>query len=235
MNARAAFVTASRPLPRLARRVPVFAATALLSACASFSPDGGLDSVKGILGNPASKDIVALRTPDDAEAARRIVASLLTKPLTADTAVQIALLNNRGLQAAYQRAGASRKRRWCRRQPAAQSDLLASRASRAAARSRSSARSRSTSSRWRRCRRAPRSPRDRFRQAQLRRLEETLRLAAETRRAYYRAVAARELAAFLAQAKSAAQAAAQLARRLGETGAAQQARSGARAGLLRRD
>ena len=38
---------------------------------------------------------------------------------------------------------------------------------------------------------------DRFRQAQLRAAEETLRVAAETRRAFYRAVAARELAGFL--------------------------------------
>ena len=59
---------------------------------------------------------------------------------------------------------------------------------------------------------------DRFRQAQLRAAEETLRVAAETRRAYYRAVAGRELAGFLAQAQSAAEAATQLARRLGESG-----------------
>ncbi|TXJ31715.1 MAG: TolC family protein, partial [Afipia sp.] len=49
-------------------------------------------------------------------------------------------------------------------------------------------------------------------------LSETLRVAAEARRAYYRAVAARELAGFLAQAQSGAETAANLATRLGETG-----------------
>ncbi len=60
---------------------------------------------------------------------------------------------------------------------------------------------------------------DRFRAAQLRAAEETLRVAADTRRNYYRAGAARELAGFLAQANSAAATAAKLAGQLGETGA----------------
>jgi outer membrane protein TolC len=60
----------------------------------------------------------------------------------------------------------------------------------------------------------------RFRQAQLGAALATLRLAVETRRAYYRAVAAQELVAFLAQAQLSAEAAAQLAVRLGETGSA---------------
>src|SRR5439155_14887390 len=63
---------------------------------------------------------------------------------------------------------------------------------------------------------------DRFWQAQLRAAEETLRVAAETRRAYYRAVAARQLAAFFEQAQSAAGTASELARRLGESGAMNQ-------------
>jgi outer membrane protein TolC len=53
----------------------------------------------------------------------------------------------------------------------------------------------------------------------LRAAEETLRIAADTRRSYYRAVAQRELAGFLGQAKSAAETAMELAKRLGETGA----------------
>jgi outer membrane protein TolC len=60
---------------------------------------------------------------------------------------------------------------------------------------------------------------DRFRQAQLRAAEETLRVAADARRAYYQAVASRELIGFLTQAKSSAEGATQIARRLGETGA----------------
>uniref|UniRef100_UPI001177DBF2 TolC family protein n=1 Tax=Brachyspira hyodysenteriae TaxID=159 RepID=UPI001177DBF2 len=61
--------------------------------------------------------------------------------------------------------------------------------------------------------------RQRFRQAQLRAALETLRLAAEVRRSYYRAVAANELVALLADAKSTAESTAQLALKLGQTGA----------------
>ena len=51
------------------------------------------------------KDVAALRTPEAAEAARARVQALLRRPLTADAAVQVALLNNRGLQAAYNELG----------------------------------------------------------------------------------------------------------------------------------
>ena len=60
---------------------------------------------------------------------------------------------------------------------------------------------------------------DRFRQAQLRAIGETMRVAVEARRAWYRAVAANERVGFLAQAQTAADSATQLARRLGESGA----------------
>jgi outer membrane protein TolC len=49
-------------------------------------------------------------------------------------------------------------------------------------------------------------------------MEETLRLAAATRRAYYRAVASAELSALLTQAQSTAKTTAELATKLGETG-----------------
>jgi outer membrane protein TolC len=60
--------------------------------------------------------------------------------------------------------------------------------------------------------------RERFRKAQLRAAEETLRLAAEVRRAYYRAVAANELTGLLSDAQSTAESTARLALKLGETG-----------------
>src|SRR5262249_36744645 len=60
---------------------------------------------------------------------------------------------------------------------------------------------------------------ERFRQAQLRAAEETLRIAAQTRRAYYRAVGALEVVRYLTQAQSAAETTAKLAKGLGETGA----------------
>jgi outer membrane protein TolC len=60
---------------------------------------------------------------------------------------------------------------------------------------------------------------DRFRQAQLRAVEATLRTGFEARRAYAEAVASRQLAAYLTQAQSSAQAAVDLSNRRGEKGA----------------
>jgi len=60
---------------------------------------------------------------------------------------------------------------------------------------------------------------EQFRQAQLKAVDATLRIAADTRRAYYRAVAAANLAGVLEKSRLSAQAGAELAKKLGETGA----------------
>jgi hypothetical protein len=87
--------------------VGVAVAGLALGGCAKFSPDGGMtlvaEQTSGILG----KDAVKMRTEDDSAGAQARVRSLLSKPLTADAAVEIALLNNRALQAAYNELGAS--------------------------------------------------------------------------------------------------------------------------------
>jgi outer membrane protein TolC len=191
--------------------------TLLLSGCAAFSPDGGMEAVHAIVGSTLNKDVAALRTAEEAEAARSIVARLLARPLTADAAVQIALLNNRGLQAAYDELRLAEARRVGESLPPnptisikhisgpleveIERKVVASVLALATLPARSEIAA------------------VRFHQAQLRAAEETLRVAAETRRSYYRAAAARELAGFLEQAKSAADTAVQLAVRLGETGA----------------
>jgi outer membrane protein TolC len=84
------------------------ATIAVLAGCASFSPDGGLgpaqQAAQQHLGN---KDLVWAR---DAAAQDRIdarVAELLRQPLSADAAVQLALLNHRGLQASFHDLGLS--------------------------------------------------------------------------------------------------------------------------------
>src|SRR3569833_907994 len=87
-------------------RTRSIAAVALLSAlglagCANFSPDGGMTVVAGVAGEAIAKDVVAIRSTEDAERAGDTVQRLLRRPLTLDTAVQIALLNNKGLQASY--------------------------------------------------------------------------------------------------------------------------------------
>src|SRR6195256_99338 len=73
----------------------------LLSGCATFSPDGGMTVVADVASQTLKKDVVSIRTEDDAQRANAAVQGLLRRGLTVDTAVQISLLNNRGLQASY--------------------------------------------------------------------------------------------------------------------------------------
>lgn len=202
-----------RFLPALA----ALAAALALSGCKTFSPDGGMDLVSAVAGQELRKDMVAVRTPEDAEAARMVVARLLKRPLTAETAVQIALLNNRGLQAAYNELGIAEAVMVGQSLPPNPSFSL----SRISGSVETEIDRQIVTSILALATLPVRSEiaADRFHQAQLLAALETLRIAAETRRAYYRAVAARELADFLGQANSAADTAAKLATRLGETGA----------------
>jgi outer membrane protein TolC len=176
-----------------------------------------MDVVASIAGNQLQKDVVVIRTPDEALIVGGRVTRLLRKPLTAETAVQVALLNNRGLQAAYNALGIAETVMVeaslppnptvsaLRLSGPAELEIERKIVANILALATLPARAEIAA--------------DRFHQAQLRAAEETLRVAAEARRAYYRAVASRELIGFLTQAKSAAEAATQLARRLGETGA----------------
>lgn len=83
----------------------LLAGLALLSGCASFSPDGGFDRVQAIA--QERLDAQPQRVASEAEADRVAaeVTRLLAAPLTADTAVRIALMNNRGLQAHFAELG----------------------------------------------------------------------------------------------------------------------------------
>ncbi len=78
---------------------------ALLGGCASFSPDGGFATVEKTARSQLGKDVVWARSAADQDGIQQRVAQLLAKPLTADDAVQLALLNNRGLQASFQDLG----------------------------------------------------------------------------------------------------------------------------------
>jgi outer membrane protein TolC len=190
---------------------------ALLAGCRTFSPDGGMGPVAAIIGQGLNKDVIAVRTVEDDIWARQTVESLLKRPLTAEAAVQIALLNNRGLQAAYNDLGIAEAIMVASSRPPAPSfsisnistslelDIERRIVASILALATQPARSRIAA--------------DRFAQAQLQAALETLRVAAETRRAYYRAVAARETVAALTGFKSTAEASAELAKHLGETGA----------------
>lgn len=189
----------------------------LLSGCKTLTPDGGMGLVAEVTATELNKDANAIRTPEQAETVRARVVKLLRRPLSADNAVQIALLNNRGLQAAYNDLGlaeAAMVEAHLPPNPILQIERLSGPLEIEIER-RIVANVLALLTLPARARVAA----DRFHQAQLRAALETLRVAAQTRRAYYRAVASRELAGFLDQSKSAAEAATKLAKRLGETGA----------------
>lgn len=207
------FSTLGRSL-RASSMLPI---TLALSGCVTFSPQAGMDVVANVAGRELRKDLAAIRTPEQAAVVQERVDGLLRRPLTADAAVQIALLNNRALQAAYNELGlaeAAMVQASLPPNPTFSVQRLSGPAS-IEIEKRIVANVLALATLPARAEIAA----DRFRQAQLRAAEETLRLAAETRRIYYRAVMQRELTGFLQQSQTAAEAATKVAHRLGETGA----------------
>lgn len=207
--------------PGFARRSRTSHVAALLSAlalsgCATFSPDKGMSVVAGVAGATIKKDVVAVRSDEQAGWARDATQRLLRRPLTVDTAVQVALLNNKGLQASYNELAL------------AEADMVEQSlppnptfsVSRIAGNGASEIERQVVGDILALATLPFRSEiaRQRFQQAQLRAAEDTLRLAAEVRRAYYRAVAANEMVGLLTDAKTTAESTAQLASKLGETG-----------------
>jgi outer membrane protein TolC len=203
--------------PGRAPGVAALLAALLLSGCASFSPDGGMTVVADVASEAIRKDVISIRTADDAERARELVGRLLRRTLTVDSAVQIALLNNRGLQASYNElalAEADMVRESLPPNPTFSIFRIVGDGALEAERQvvgnilALSTLPFRTEIAW-----------QRFQQAQLRAGEETLRLAADVRRTYFRAVAANELVGLLTEAKATAESTAQLASKLGQTGA----------------
>jgi len=94
-----------RRLRRGASLAALLATVGVLGGCASFSPDGGFGDVQKSARDRLDKDLVLSRTEADQADIDRRVAELLAHALTVDAAVQVALLNNRGLQAAFQELG----------------------------------------------------------------------------------------------------------------------------------
>ena len=87
------------------RSVAAASALAVLSGCASFSPDGGFSTVAQTTQQRLGQDVRWARSADDQTALQQRVDALLAQPLSMDGAVQLALYNNRGLQAAFEDLG----------------------------------------------------------------------------------------------------------------------------------
>lgn len=210
------------------RRVLALGLLLLATACAEFSPDGGMSAVSAATRDKLGGDTVKITSAADAERVRERVEALLREPMTADNAVQVALLNNRSLQAAYNDLGLSEiagveaslppnPRLSLSRLAGSgivewEFRLLGNILSLATLPARKEI------------------ARQRFAQAQHVAIETTYRLALDTRRAWVHAVTAQQIAGYLEQSRLAADATSDLLRKLGETGGAtklEQARAAA--------
>jgi outer membrane protein TolC len=188
-----------------------------LAGCASFSPDGGMLAVNEITAPVVGGPAEAIRTAEQAEDAQARVKALLRQPLSANRAVQVAILNNRELQAAYNALALSDAARVQASLPPNPTFSLERMAGAGAI----EIEGRIIGSLLQLATLPARAEiaADRYRQAQLHAAAETLRIAMEARRAFYRAVAASAHVSFLAQASETGKTTAELARRMAETGA----------------
>ncbi|KVU83354.1 TolC family protein [Burkholderia ubonensis] len=193
------------------------AVMALLAGCTTFSRDGGFDTVSSAAKERLGKDAIVVRTEDDRNAAAKRTQELLAKPLTMDDAVQVALLNNRGLQASYAELGLS------------EADLVqAGRLpnpgftfSRTRAGNGDLSIGRTFSANVLGLLTLPFAARiegRRFEQTRLETADAMLKVAADARRAYVNAVAAEQAARYAEQVKDSADAGAELASRMRQAG-----------------
>jgi len=83
----------------------------VLGGCASFSPDGGFSDVAKAVQQRTGGEARWLRSDADTESVATRVGQLLAEPIGPEQAVQVALFNNRGLQAAYAELGISESER----------------------------------------------------------------------------------------------------------------------------
>jgi outer membrane protein TolC len=81
------------------RTIAAAVAVLALSGCATFSKDGGLDAVSALTAERTGQDVRLLKGTAGSETAQAELDQMLKQPISADGAVRIALLNNRGLRA----------------------------------------------------------------------------------------------------------------------------------------
>ncbi|NEI71735.1 TolC family protein [Rhizobium lusitanum] len=200
----------------------------VLGGCVSSTDyagkEAGFATVSATTGSAIAKDTAWVQNRQQAKSLSSQVKTLLSrgKILDVETAVQVALLNNKGLQAAYADLGDSAAAAWQTTMlPNPQASIGLNGIGTPALEAFRTVEGAITANLLS----LMTKKRDvaladtRFRQAQLNAAVATLRLATDTRRAWIIAVAANENVAQLQSAQIAADAASELAEKLGETGA----------------
>lgn len=191
-------------------------AALLLTGCAAFSPDGGAGRVSELTRERIGQPVDLQRSAAEVDSAGARVSELLGQALTADSAVEIALLNNRGLQANFAELGIAEAER-----------VRAGRlANPGIGFSRLSGHGRSEIDRsvmfdllgLLTLPVASQVAQQQFEQAQFRAALDAVGVAAEARKAFFGAIAAQDLVGYCEQVKDAADASGELARRMQQAG-----------------
>ncbi len=207
------------PVPQRGRRLRLamlLVAAAAIGGCASFSPDGGFGAVEQTTKDRLGKDLRWARSDADLDTIAQRVSELLAKPLTVDDAVQIALLNNRGLQASFQELGITEAE-------VVQAGRVPNPGFSFGRNSRGDEREIERGLHFNLARllatpMVQRMEARRFQETQGRVAMSVLSLAADTRKAYFSALASEETVRYMRQVKQAADASAELARRMEQVG-----------------
>ena len=192
------------------------AVSVLLAGCASLSADGGFNTVRQLTQERTGQPANWQRNEADADAIKGRVGELLGQPLSADSAVELALLNNKGLQAEFQELGIAETelvRAGRLRNPAFTFERLSGNGAVGIERSIIFDVLGLLTMPL-----AKEVQQQRFAQAQLRAAYEAVGLAANTRRAWFSAIAAQELVKYFEQVKLAADASNELAKRMVRAG-----------------
>lgn len=205
-------------------------ATTLLTGCIaavgsenySFR-EAGFGTVQAGASKALGKKTVWVQSQSKARVvAKRVHALTHKKTLTADQAVQVALLNNKGLQASYASVGTAAAAAWQETMlvnPTVSIGVLGIAAPELGAFRAIEGMIANNVLRLMTRERRVAIADARFEQAQLQAIEDTLKLAADTRRAWITSVSAFERVTYLNKALEAADAASALANQLGMTGA----------------
>ena len=197
------------------RSAAALAAASVLAGCASLSADGGSADVQALVGgNPLMAGATAQRTPDAASQKR--VDELLATPLDAEAAVRIALVQSPRVQDAFatlQLSDADRVQAASLPNPVFAFSRLTEGSEREIDRLLSFNVVGLLTLPWQ-----ARWAGQRHESAKLQAAQSVLLLAADTRRAWVRAVAAQQSVAYLRDAKEATEAGAELAHRMARAG-----------------
>ena len=201
---------------RLAVAALALVALVGLGGCATLSRDGGFGPVAQTASDRLHKDLTWARSDADRDTIDQRVAELLAQPLSVEDAVQIALLNNRGLQASFDQLGISEA-------DMVQAGRLPNPGFRFGRLSQGASIEIDRSIQFNLARLltlplVQRIESQRFAQTRMAVSLSMLQLASQTRKAYYLALAADQTAGYMRQVQSTAQAGADLARRMAQAG-----------------